>query len=72
MDEALLTRPLPWNTGPSGEGSATCAWCGRNIYAPAEPCSVQPIDDIETLVPVPGLGDRCLYEMRTRGFVPRG
>ena len=65
-------RALPWNTPPSGEGSQLCEWCGRNIYVPATPCSAEIIPDIEQLIHPPCLGDRCLWEMRTRGVMPGG
>ena len=66
MDDADTAPALPWNTPPSGLGSTPCEWCGRTIYAPAWPCSERPLADIELLVTAPGLGHRCLYEMRTR------
>lgn len=56
----------PWNTGPSGQGSADCDWCGRAIYRPALPCSVAPIAGLATIETGPGLGDRCKYEFETR------
>ena len=62
---------LPWSTPPSDLGSASCDWCGRNIYAPALPCSVKPILGIDALLTPPCLGDRCLWEMRTRGLIER-
>ncbi|MBV9840852.1 MAG: hypothetical protein JOY99_04815 [Sphingomonadaceae bacterium] len=68
-DRYAGTRALPWNTPPSGEGSRRCGWCGRTIYRPAEPCSTAPIADIEALVQPPAPGDRCLWEMRTRGLL---
>lgn len=71
-DDTDPARALPWNTGPSsGLGSQSCDWCGRNIYAPALPCSTEQIADIEHLVVAPGLGDRCLWEMRVRGHLSR-
>ena len=65
----MLTRSLPWNTPPSGQGAQRCAWCDRTIYRPAEPCSITPIAEIAALVHPPGPGDRCLWEMRTRGLL---
>ena len=59
-------RAFPWNTGPSGLGSAECTWCGRTIYAPAVPCSVAPIVGLADIMTAPGLGDRCKYEATTR------
>ncbi|MES2339715.1 MAG: hypothetical protein V4537_16605 [Pseudomonadota bacterium] len=56
----------PWNTGPSGQGSTECGWCGRTIYMPAVPCSVAPIPGLEDIVTSAGLGDRCKYEAATR------
>jgi hypothetical protein len=64
------SRALPWSTPPSENGSQLCKWCERNIYLPAEPCSLRPMADIEQLVTPPAPGDRCLYEMRTRGLLP--
>jgi hypothetical protein len=58
----------PWNTGPSGQGSTECGWCGRYIYRPAVPCSVAPIPDLAGIETGPGLGDRCKYEAATRSF----
>lgn len=66
VNEAPHGRAFPWNTGPSGQGSAECAWCGRTIYAPAIPCSVAPIEGLADLETAPGLGDRCKYEATTR------
>lgn len=60
------TRAFPWNTGPSGQGSAECTWCGRTIYAPAVPCSVRPIAGLADIATSPGLGERCKYEAATR------
>ncbi len=56
----------PWNTGPSGQGSETCAWCDREIYRPAVPCSVSPIAGLAEIETAPGYGDRCKYEVQTR------
>ncbi len=58
----------PWNTGPSGQGSEDCAWCGRAIYKPALPCSVAPIAGLERIATSVGLGDRCKYEATTRSL----
>lgn len=61
----------PWNTGPSGQGSATCAWCDREIYRPAVPCSESPIAGLADIVTGPGMGDRCKYELSTRSGLSR-
>lgn len=66
MIDELPAEAMPWNTGPSGEGKAYCDWCGRNVYGPAVPCSVRPIKGIETIPTLPGFGERCKWEARTR------
>jgi hypothetical protein len=64
MDEATH---LPWRTGPSGQGgSTTCGWCHREIYAPALPCSVEPVEGLLRMETQPGVGARCQYELGTR------
>lgn len=65
-EQSAPHRAYPWNTGPSGQGSAECGWCGRTIYAPALPCSVQPIVGLANIATSQGLGDRCKYEAETR------
>lgn len=57
---------LPWTTGPSGQGAAMCAWCDREIYAPALPCSVEPVEGLMRMKTQPGFGARCQYELSTR------
>lgn len=57
---------LPWTTGPSGQGATMCAWCHRDIHAPALPCSVAPVEGLMRLRTQPGFGARCQYELSTR------
>ena len=57
---------LPWATGPSGQGSNDCTWCGRAIYVPALPCSIRPVDGLSRMKTMPGQGQRCQYELGTR------
>ena len=57
---------LPWATQPTGQGSNECAWCGRAIYVPALPCSIQPVQGLARLKTMPGQGQRCQYELSTR------
>ena len=57
---------LPWRTEPTGQGSATCAWCHREIYRPALPCSVEPVEGLLRLQTRVGQGERCKYELATR------
>ena len=66
--DAGMDRPvhLPWATGPSGQGSNDCAWCGRAIYVPALPCSTRPVDGLARMKTMPGQGQRCQYELSTR------
>lgn len=59
-------RPYPWDTMPSNLGSTMCDWCGRHIYAPAVPCSVEPVAGLADMETGPGLGDRCKWELATR------
>lgn len=68
-DGGSAPRALPWNTPPSDEGFHVCAWCGRAIYSPALPCSVETVPDIAELLQPPCHGDRCLWEMRVRGLL---
>lgn len=63
MSEA---RHLPWNTPPSGLGATRCAWCGRDIYLPALPCSMQVVEGLEITSTAPGFGERCKWEVATR------
>ena len=44
-----------------------CNWCGRAIYVPAVPCSVRPVRGLVGMNTAPGLGDRCKWELTTRG-----
>ena len=60
-------EPLPWATPPTDQGHETCDWCGRAIYHPAVPCSVRPVAGLAEMPTGPGLGDRCKWELRTRG-----
>ena len=60
---------LPWTTPPTALGSALCSWCGRDIHAPALPCSVAPVDGLAEMITSPGMGERCQWELRTRGTV---
>ena len=57
---------FPWATPPSGQGSEKCCWCDRDIYRPAVPCSVQPVDGLLGLQTLIGQGARCKYELSTR------
>ncbi len=57
---------LPWATPPSGQGSNECTWCGRAIYMPALPCSVEPVEGLKRMKTMPGQGARCQYELETR------
>ena len=57
---------LPWTTPPTALGSALCSWCGRDIHAPALPCSVAPVDGLAEMITSPGMGERCQWELRTR------
>ena len=70
MTKAIERRKyaFPWNTEPSGLGSALCDWCGRDIPAQALPCSIAPAEGLELLQTQPGRGDRCKWELRTRGL----
>jgi hypothetical protein len=70
LDDTLPITALPWNTGPSGEGRSYCEWCGRHVYRPAQPCSVQPIPGIAAIPTLPGYGERCKWEARTRAALP--
>ena len=63
IDEA---QALPWTTPPSGLGSTTCAWCHRDIYQPALPCSVQPVEGLLRMPTQVGQGERCKFELSTR------
>ncbi|WP_375381525.1 hypothetical protein [uncultured Sphingomonas sp.] len=65
-DTAVPEEPLPWSTGPQAMGSATCAWCDRDIHGPAVPCSVRPVDGLARMETSPGFGRRCQYELATR------
>ena len=66
--DAGISAPvhLPWSTGPSGQGSNDCAWCGRAIYVPALPCSIKPVEGLARMKTMPGQGQRCQYELSTR------
>ena len=59
-------QPLPWATGPSDQGATPCAWCYRDIYLPALPCSVSPVEGLARMRTRPGFGRRCQYELATR------
>ena len=59
---------LPWMKPPTDLGSALCSWCGRDIHAPVLPCSVAPIDGLAEMITSPGMGERCQWELRTRGI----
>ena len=59
-------QPLPWMTGPSEQGATPCAWCYRDIYLPALPCSVAPVEGLARMRTRPGFGRRCQYELATR------
>lgn len=61
-----MTQHLPWATEPGVGGSAMCGWCDRHIYAPAVPCSVEPVEGLMRMTLQPGLGARCQYELATR------
>ena len=64
----LPALPLPWTVPPSGQGFSDCAWCGRVAYRPAVPCSEAVIRGIAEIEGTSlGLGDRCRWEIRTRG-----
>ena len=63
-------QALPWSTPPTNLGSARCEWCGRNINAPALPCSVAPVDGLSEMATKPGMGERCQWELGTRGVIP--
>ena len=67
--ETQAQAALPWATAPSNQGEIDCAWCHRAIHAPALPCSVKAVKGIERIATGPGRGDRCKYEMRTRGLL---
>ncbi|WP_419827063.1 hypothetical protein [Sphingomonas sp.] len=67
-DERHEETPLPWETEPSGLGTAHCEWCGRDINAPALPCSATDGEGIASAATTPGLGERCKWELRVRGF----
>lgn len=60
------TTAFPWATPPSGMGANPCAWCGRDIYLPALPCSIQPPPDLLAIATRPGSGERCKWEVLTR------
>lgn len=59
-------QPLPWQTEPSGLGSNTCRWCDREIYLPALPCSIEPVEGLLRMSTRTGQGERCKYELSTR------
>jgi len=61
-----MSQHLPWATEPGSEGSTLCRWCDRYIYAPAQPCSVEPVEGLMRMKLQPGLGERCQYELATR------
>ena len=65
-DEAQ--RLMPWETGPTGHGAAQCGWCGRDIHAPALPCSMTNGMGLAAARTKPGLGERCKWELRVRGL----
>jgi hypothetical protein len=54
-------QALPWNTPPTNLGSTRCEWCGRNINAPALPCSVAPVDGLS------GLGTKPVWVSAANG-----
>lgn len=63
----LGTAPaLPWATQPSGQGFNTCAWCHRDIYLPALPCSIEPVEGLLSMNTRVGQGERCKYELSSR------
>lgn len=64
--DRLKAPALPWATPPSDRGVARCTWCGRHIYQPAVPCSVEPLPNLLDLETHPGFGDRCKWEFQTR------
>lgn len=57
---------LPWATAPTGQGHNQCEWCGRAIYLPALPCSIEPVEGLLRMKTMPGQGARCQYELGTR------
>ena len=57
---------LPWTTPPTGQGAHTCQWCFRDIYMPALPCSLQPVEGLLRMNTSVGQGARCKYELMTR------
>ncbi len=61
-----VSESLPWATEPQDMGSTTCAWCYRDIYQPAVPCSVRPVEGLARMKTTPGFGRRCQYELATR------
>ena len=63
---------MPWNTGPTGLGVRRCDWCGRDIHGPAAPCSATSGSGLTNAITSPGLGDRCKWELRTRGLAEPG
>lgn len=72
MSETDVRVAYPWLSEPKGLGSAECSWCGRLIYAPALPCSVAPIRNINTIPTRAGVGNRCKWEINTRGLAAEG
>jgi hypothetical protein len=62
----MMTQNLPWATEPGAGGAARCHWCDRDIYAPALPCSVEPVEGLMRMELQPGFGARCQYELATR------
>lgn len=58
--------PPPWSSPPSDLGSEECGWCHRAIYRPAVPCSVRPVGGLAAMPTLPGQGQRCQWELRTR------
>ncbi len=65
-DDGERESNLPWTTAPSGQGRSYCAWCGRDIHLPAHPCSATGGAGIAAANTIPGLGERCKWELRTR------
>ena len=63
-----IERLMPWETGPTGRGAAHCEWCGRDIHAPALPCSLTNGEGLAAARTKPGLGERCKWELRVRGL----
>ena len=57
---------LPWATQPSGQGLNTCSWCHRDIYLPALPCSIEPVEGLLRMNTRIGQGERCKYELSSR------